>query len=51
MRKGLELSRKCPEVVGEEEGEEDAEEAEEDGQVFHGMIRTSLMPGPLSCSR
>lgn len=47
----LELSRKCLEVVGEEEGEEDGEEAEEAGQVFRGMIQTSLMLGPLSCSQ
>jgi uncharacterized protein YjbK len=51
LRKQLELSLKCPEVVGEEEVEEAVEEAEEDGQVFHGMIQTSLMLGPLSFSQ
>lgn len=51
MRKAVELSRKCPEVAGEEEAEEAGEEAEEDGQVFRGMTQMSPMRGPLSCSQ
>jgi hypothetical protein len=51
VHKGIELSRKCQEVVGEEVVGEAEEEAEEDGQLFRGMTQTSLMLGPLSCSQ